>query len=653
MIDKPTIARIMDSTKIEEVVSEFVTLKKRGINYVGLCPFHNDSHPSFSVSPTRGICHCFTCGKGGNAVNFLMELEQMTYPDALRWLAKKYNIEIQEREMTSEEKQRESERESMFIVNDWAAKYFQNILQNDVDGRAIGMQYFRSRGFRDDIIRKFQLGFALPQRTALYDEAVKKGYNPKYLVSTGLCFKVDKDEENNRSGQDKYLDRFSGRAIFPWLSVSGKVVAFGGRVLDTRTKGVSQKYVNSPDSEIYHKERELYGLYQAKKAIAKEDCVYMVEGYTDVISMHQCGIENVVANSGTALSIHQIRLLHRFTSNIVLLYDGDDAGVHAALRGTDMLLEEEMNVKVLFLPDGNDPDSFARNHTAADFRKYIEDHQVDFIQFKTDLMLRGVTDPVKRSQAINSIVESISKIKNQITRASYITDCAHRLGVNEAIIVNALNNFVRNGMSEQVKAERRAAGLRDPKATSPQQGMQQALQGTTPLDKLLEVETLLVQVVIHHGDKTIVVQDVDGNNVELPVAQYISLDLAGDNFKFHNELYNQILQEAVEHVEEEGFVAETYFANHPNPEISRIAGLPTGDQEVSTVSLQLKMSQEKLRQLVLKDLLSFRTHYIAQRIIEVQQEFARNPTNRELLEEFMKLKKMNTLLASQTNSVFN
>ena len=653
MIDKPTIARIMDSTKIEEVVSEFVTLRKRGINYVGLCPFHNDSHPSFSVSPTRGICHCFTCGKGGNAVNFLMELEQMTYPDALRWLAKKYNIEIQEREMTSEEKQRESERESMFIVNDWAAKYFQDILQNDVDGRAIGMQYFRSRGFRDDIIRKFQLGFALPQRTALYDEAVKKGYNPKYLVSTGLCFKVDKDEENNKSGQDKYLDRFSGRAIFPWLSVSGKVVAFGGRVLDTRTKGVSQKYVNSPDSEIYHKERELYGLFQAKKAIAKEDCVYMVEGYTDVISMHQCGIENVVANSGTALSIHQIRLLHRFTSNIVLLYDGDDAGVHAALRGTDMLLEEEMNVKVLFLPDGNDPDSFARSHTAADFKKYIEDNQADFIQFKTDLMLRGVTDPVKRSQAINSIVESISKIKNQITRASYITDCAHRLGVNEAIIVNALNNFVRNGMSEQVKAERRAAGLRDPKATSPQQGMQQALQGTTPLDKLLEVETLLVQVVIHHGDKTIVVQDVDGNNVELPVAQYISLDLAGDDFKFHNELYNQILQEAVEHVEEDGFVAETYFANHPNPEISRIAGLPTGDQEVSTVSLQLKMSQEKLRQLVLKDLLSFRTHYIAQRIIEVQQEFARNPTNRELLEEFMKLKKMNILLASQTNSVFN
>ena len=653
MIDKPTIARIMDSTKIEEVVSEFVTLKKRGINYVGLCPFHNDSHPSFSVSPTRGICHCFTCGKGGNAINFLMELEQMTYPDALRWLAKKYNIEIQEREMTNEEKQRENERESMFIVNEWAAKYFQDILQNDVDGRAIGMQYFRSRGFRDDIIRKFQLGFALNQRTALFDEAVKKGYQPKYLVDTGLCFKVDKEEAGNKSGQDKYLDRFSGRAIFPWLSVSGKVVAFGGRVLDTRTKGVSQKYVNSPDSIIYHKERELYGLYQAKKAIAKEDCVYMVEGYTDVISMHQCGIENVVANSGTALSIHQIRLLHRFTSNIVLLYDGDAAGVHAALRGTDMLLEEEMNVKVLLLPEGDDPDSFARNHTAEDFRKYIEDHQVDFIQFKTDISLRGVTDPVKRSQAINSIVESISKIKNQITRAAYITDCAHRLGVNEAIIVNALNNFVRNGMSEQVKAERRAAGLREPVAGTPQPGLQQGMRGTSPLDKLLEVEDLLVKLIIHYGDKIITVKDVDENEVQLPVAQYISLDMGGDGFKFHKDLYNQILQEALDHLDDEGFVAETYFSSHSNPEISRIAGMPLGEQEIATASLQLKLSPEKLRQYVFKDLLSFRTHYIAQRIIEVQQEFAKNPTNRELLQEFVKLKQMNALVASQTNSVFN
>lgn len=644
MIDRPTIDRIMDATKIEEVVSEFVTLKKRGVNYIGLCPFHNDSHPSFSVSPTRGICHCFTCGKGGNAINFLMELEQMTYPDALRWLAKKYHIEIKERELSSEEKQRESERESMFIVNEWAAKYFQNILQNDVDGRAIGMQYFRSRGFRDDIIKKFQLGFSLNQRTALADVAVKEGYNPKYLAATGVLIASDKEP-----GQ--YFDRFSGRAIFPWFSVSGKVVAFGGRVLDSRTKGVNQKYVNSPDSEIYHKERELYGLYQAKKAIAKEDCVFMVEGYTDVISMHQCGIENVVANSGTALSVHQIRLLHRFTNNIVLLYDGDAAGVHAALRGTNMLLEEEMNVKVLFLPDDNDPDSFARNHTAEQFRQYIADNQTDFIQFKTDIMLKGVTDPVKRSEAINSIVESISKIKNQITRASYITDCSHRLGVNEAVIINALNGFIRNGMSEQVKEERRAAGLRDQNIAMPQQRPVQS--AITPLDKLREVEDLLIKIVIHHGDEKIIVEDSEGNKVELPAAQYIYLDMQGDDFKFHNPIYNQIMDEAMEHIEEEDFKCDTYFGSHSNPEISKLAGLPTGEQEITTASLQMKMNEEKLRQQILKDLLCFRTHYISQRIVEVQQEFRQNPGNKELLAEYVKLKKMNALVAAKSNNVFN
>ena len=644
MIDRPTIDRIMDATKIEEVVSEFVTLKKRGVNYIGLCPFHNDSHPSFSVSPTRGICHCFTCGKGGNAINFLMELEQMTYPDALRWLAKKYHIEIKERELSSEEKQRESERESMFIVNEWAAKYFQNILQNDVDGRAIGMQYFRSRGFRDDIIKKFQLGFSLNQRTALADAAVKERYNPKYLAATGVLIASDKEP-----GQ--YFDRFSGRAIFPWFSVSGKVVAFGGRVLDSRTKGVNQKYVNSPDSEIYHKERELYGLYQAKKAIAKEDCVFMVEGYTDVISMHQCGIENVVANSGTALSVHQIRLLHRFTNNIVLLYDGDAAGVHAALRGTNMLLEEEMNVKVLFLPDGNDPDSFARNHTAEQFRQYIADNQTDFIQFKTDIMLKGVTDPVKRSEAINSIVESISKIKNQITRASYITDCSHRLGVNEAVIINALNGFIRNGMSEQVKEERRAAGLRDQNIAMPQQRPVQS--AITPLDKLREVEDLLIKIVIHHGDEKIIVEDSEGNKVELPAAQYIYLDMQGDDFKFHNPIYNQIMDEAMEHIEEEDFKCDTYFGSHSNPEISKLAGLPTGEQEITTASLQMKMNEEKLRQQILKDLLCFRTHYISQRIVEVQQEFRQNPGNKELLAEYVKLKKMNALVAAKSNNVFN
>lgn len=632
----------MDAANIVDVVSEFVSLKKRGVNYIGLCPFHNDSHPSFSVSPSRGICHCFTCGKGGNAVNFLMELEQMTYIDALKWLAKKYGIEVKERELSEEEKKKENERESMYIVNDWAAKYFHNILHNDVDGRAIGMQYFRSRGFRDDIIQKFQLGFSLNGRTELYDEAIKQGYNPEFLTATGLCFKTD---------DGKYLDRFSGRAMFPWFTVSGKVVAFGGRVLDSRTKGVNQKYVNSPDSEIYHKERELYGLFQAKKAIAKEDCVYMVEGYTDVISMHQCGIENVVANSGTALSVYQIRLLHRFTNNIVLLYDGDAAGIHAALRGTDMLLEEGMNIKVLLLPDGNDPDSFARNHTAADFRKYIEEHQTDFIQFKTDLSLKGVTDPIKRSEAINSIVQSISKIKNQVVRATYITDCAHRLNVNEAVIVNALNTFVRNGMSQQVREERRVAGLQDTPIATPQRVAQVEV---SPLAKLYVVEDRLIETIVHYGEMPIVVKDVEDNDVELPVAQYISYDLAGDHLSFHRPVYNEILQEAVEHVTDENFKAETYFVNHPNPEINKIAAKPTIDQEITTETMKVKMTGEKLRQIVFKDILNFRTHYVIQRLIEVKQEFMQNPANAtELLEEFAKLQKMNTLLGGQTNRVFN
>ena len=340
MIDRATVDKIIDAAQIVDVVSEFVTLRKSGVNYKGLCPFHDDRNPSFMVSPAKNICHCFVCGKGGTPAGFLMEHEQITYPEALRWLAKKYNIEIVEKELTDEERQAQNERESMFIVNEWAKDWFHQTLKNDPDGIAIGKQYFRSRGIRDDIIEKFQLGYAPQKRDALYLAATSKGYQPEFLVKTGLCL------ENERG---KY-DRYSGRAIFPWLNVSGKVVAFGGRVLDSRTKGVAQKYVNSPDSEIYHKERELYGIYQAKKAIVKEDRVFMVEGYTDVIAMHQAGVENVVANSGTALSIYQIKMLRRFTENITLLYDGDEAGIHAAMRGTDMLLAEGMKVRVLPTP---------------------------------------------------------------------------------------------------------------------------------------------------------------------------------------------------------------------------------------------------------------------------------------------------------------
>ncbi|MCI1684485.1 MAG: DNA primase [Prevotella sp.] len=608
MIDRATIDKIMAATNIVDVVSEFVTLRKRGVNYVGLCPFHNDTHPSFSVSPSRGICHCFTCGKGGNAVHFLMELEQMTYPEALRWLARKYNIEIHEKELTPEEKREEGERESMFIVNEWAAKYFQNILHQHPDGKAVGMAYFRSRGFRDDIISRFQLGFALPQQDAMSSEAVREGYQPEFLKKTGLSYE----------GRDGHLkDRFAGRALFPWISVSGKVIAFGGRVLDKRTKGVSQKYVNSLDSPIYHKEKELYGIYQAKKSIARENLVYMVEGYTDVISMNQSGIENVVANSGTALSVCQIRLLHRFTNNIVLLYDGDAAGIHAALRGTDMLLKEGMNVKVLLLPDGNDPDSFARSHTAADFKSYVEGHQEDFIEFKIRVLLKGVSDPIKRSEAINSIVESVSVITDQIVRATYIHLCSARLGLNESTLIRQMNQFIRNGKSEQEKAERRAAGL-DQHSAVPAARPQIAEPAAISQKK--EVEQQLIQLVIRHGNEKITVQDHQGKDVTLPVAQYVDADLSTDQLLFSEDIYNQILHECVEHLKDTGFESENYFINHPNPKISQLAARMCTDRFHLSESLKVEDEPSRLAHDVLTLILNFRLDYVEHYLDELKRK---------------------------------
>ena len=481
MIDRATVDKIMEATNIVDVVGEFVNLRKAGVNYKGLCPFHDDKTPSFMVSPARQICKCFACGEGGNAVNFLMKHEQITYPEALRWLAKKYNIEIQERELTDDEKREQSDRESMFVVNEWACQYFHEILKNDVDGIAIGKQYFRSRGIRDDIIEKFQLGFALSKRDAMCNEAKRKGYQDEFLVKTGLAI------QNERG----IYDRFAGRAIFPWLNVSGKVVAFGGRKLDAATKGVQQKYVNSPDSEIYHKERELYGIYQAKKAIVKEDCVYMVEGYTDVIAMHQCGLENVVANSGTALSNHQIRLLHRFTQNIVLLYDGDEAGIHAAMRGTDMLLAEGMNIKVLILPDGDDPDSFSRKHTAEEFKAYIELHQTDFIQFKTDLLLKGVTDPQKRSEAVSSILKSVSVIPDKLKRDTYLSECSHRFNVNEQALVTTVNTYIQREKEEKQKERER--GEAGNAADEHHEELIVPIGLHTAQEQTTEVERLLIQ----------------------------------------------------------------------------------------------------------------------------------------------------------------
>ena len=619
MIDRATVEKIKDAANIVDVVGEFVTLRKAGMNYKGLCPFHNEKTPSFIVSPARGTCHCFGCGKGGNSISFVMEHEQMTYPEALRWLANKYHIEIKERELSDEEKREQSERESMFIINEYALKYFEDILHNHEEGKAIGLQYFRSRGFRDDIISKFQLGFDLSNRYAFANTALEKGYKSEFIEKVGICYKNDRGE---------LIDRYSGRVIFPWIGVSGKVVGFGGRKLDAATKGVQQKYVNSPDSEIYHKDRELYGIYQAKKAIAKEDRVYMVEGYTDVISMHQCGIENVVANSGTALSLHQIHVLHRFTSNITLLYDGDSAGIHAALRGTDMLLSEGMNLKVLLLPDGDDPDSFARKHTASDFRQYIEEKQTDFIQFKTDLLLKNERDPLKRSEAINSIVESIAMVQNQILRDTYLHDCAQRIGISESTLINQMNKFIRNGR------EQKTPQVQTP---IPKVVPVNVVSSNTSTTGDSKVQQMLIQLVIRHGKRVIFnnVEDEEGNLHDINIIQYVSLNLSADNLRFNNELYNRILEEAVEHVNDDGFDTQNYFINHEDITISKLAADMSQDKFHLCESQQVKNDQESLRNRTLHLILDFRKEYLDGRLKAIKRDIAQVTNDMERMRALM------------------
>ena len=636
MIDHLTVEKIKEAANIVDVVSEFVTLKKSGSNYKGLCPFHNEKTPSFFVSPARGTCHCFGCGKGGNSIGFIMEHEQMTYVEALRWLANKYHIEIHERELTDREKEEQSRRESMFIINEWARDYFENLLHNHADGKAIGMQYFRMRGFRDDVIMKFNLGFDLADRYALGREAQAKGYREDYLTATGICYKNDRGE---------LIDRYAGRVVFPWTGVSGKVVGFTARVLDSRTKGVSQKYVNSPDSEIFHKDHELYGIWQAKKAIAREDRVFMVEGQADVIAMYQCGVENVVANSGTALSLHQRHMLHRFTSNITLLYDSDAAGIHAALRGTDMLLSEGMNLKVLLLPEGKDPDEFARTHTADEFSEYIETHQADFIQFKTDLLLKNETDPKKRADAINSIVESISVIQNQILRDTYIHDCAQRIGISEATLINQMNSFIRERRSGTT------AQPPQPAAGTPEDGTDIAVMPQEPGlgQQASKVECLLLPMVVRHGEHIIMrgVEDDSGQLHDVSVAQYISYNLAADKLTFSSPLFNRMLDEAVEKSGEAGFKAETWFLHHNDIDVSRLAtALATeeyhltprhtdGPQNEEAERQREANETEALRMQVDHLLTDIRMDYVERHLKELQVQMAQAASDMEKLKTLM------------------
>ena len=608
MIDRETIDKILDATNIVDVVSEFVTLRKSGVNYKGLCPFHDDKTPSFMVSPTKQICKCFSCGEGGTAINFLMKHEQITYPEALRWLAKKYNIEIQEKELTDEERQEQSDRESMFIVNEWAMNYFKDVLNHDPDGVAIGRQYFRSRGIRDDIVEKFNLGFSLSKRDALDLAAKKAGYKEEFLIKTGLCIK----------GEKGVYDRYAGRVIFPWFNVSGKVVAFGGRLLDARTKGVQQKYVNSPDSEIYHKERELYGLYQGKKAIAKEDCVYMVEGYTDVIAMHQCGLENVVANSGTALSKYQIKLLRRFTPNIILLYDGDEAGIHAAMRGTDMLLAEGMKVKVLLLPDGDDPDSFSRKHTAAEFKAYIEEHAEDFIEFKTKLTVENVSDPVKRSEAIGGIVKSISVVDDQLLRDEYLTQLSRRLGIKEETLLNSMNGMISHDREEKEKEYSREQAKEA--IQREKEGKPMAIGLHTTNEQISQLEEMLMKAIVRDGEKVMYenVATADGGTINLSVAQFIDYDLGSDGLSFSNPVYNKILQEVVAHIGEEDFKAEEYLMRHPDYEVSSVAANLAVDPYQLSKSFQMKEREGGLRQHVEHLVLDFRYYCLKEKVEELK-----------------------------------
>lgn len=696
MIDQATIDRIMDAAQIVDVVSEFVTLRKRGVNYIGLCPFHNEKTPSFSVSPSKGVCKCFSCGKGGNVVHFIMEHEQLSYYEALKWLAKKYNIDIKERELTDEEKQAHSLRESLFVVNQFASEYFQDILYNNIDGQRIGMTYLRGRGFRDDIIKKFQLGYSTDNHNALARAAIQKGYKEEFLVKTGLCY---------RKEDGTLRDRFWGRVIFPVHTISGKVVAFGGRVLSAATKNVQMKYVNSPESEIYHKSRELYGIFFAKQAIVRQDRCFLVEGYTDVISMHQSGIENVVASSGTALTSDQIRLIHRFTNNITVLYDGDGAGIKASIRGIDMLLEEGMNVKVCLLPDGDDPDSFARKHNATDYQAYINDHEVDFIRFKTNLLMEEAgKDPIKRASLISSIVKSISVIPDAIVRSVYIRECSQLLQMEEKVLIEATAKLIEQARETKFKEQQRkkereqrsAASVAGPMQSSqpipqedvpmlqvpPEQtGNQEVLPEQVappfqPEDIPVPADTYqtfipangneqkvfyakeedLVRMLIRYGEKVMCyVENEEGEQIPLTVTECIATGLKEDDLQFHAPLHRLILQECEAHLNDPNFNPERYFIAHPDPAVSKLAVDLVSDRyqlsKYHSKGQKIVTDEERLYELIPRLLLDFKLSIVEEEMKNTLQaltnpEIANDPQRcMEIMKRYKELQETQSVMA--------
>lgn len=663
MIDQATIDRILATANIVEVISDFVTLRRAGVNYKGLCPFHNEKTPSFVVSPAKGLFKCFGCGKGGNVVHFIMEHEQMNYWDALRWLAHKYNIEIEEHDLTDEERRARSERESMLIVNQFAHDYFRDVMYNHIDGRSLGLGYFRNRGLRDDIIKKFELGYSLEQPDALAREALTKGYKEEYLLKTGLCFKRE-------DGQLR--DRFRGRVIYPIHSLSGKVIAFGGRVLKQRDN--VGKYLNSPESEIYHKSDTLYGIYFSKQAIVRQDRCYLVEGYMDVISMFQSGVENVVASSGTSLTEGQIRLIHRFTNNITVLYDGDSAGIHASLRGIDMLLAEGMNVKVLLLPDGDDPDSFARKHNAAEYRQYMNDHQVDFIRFKTDLLMKNAgDDPLKRAFLIQSIIQSISVIPDPIVRTMYVKECVRNLNVEEQLIVTTIQRLRNEAADERAKErfrqQQRAERLEkeptenanspepisnspDSPTTTPPFNMVQPVNdtiesisdinqtarkdGITPL--LLTKERLLVKIIVRYGNVAMYEEeDETGNRHPVTVTEYIAYCMQENELQFKDPLDAGILEEARLHAKDTDFNSEKHFLSHPDAAISCLAAELASDKyQLSRVYEQTPTEEDELYKIVPYLMRNYNLELVKEETKKVLNDL-QNPVNQQDTDICMKL----------------
>lgn len=563
----------MDTAKVEEVVGDFVSLRKRGVNMIGLCPFHNEKTPSFTVSPSKNLWKCFGCGKGGKPVHFIMEHEQLSYPDALRWLAKKYHIEIKERELTDDEKREESVRESMFVINQYAQQHFVETLHETEEGKAIGMNYFKHRGLRDETINKFGLGYSLERRDSFALKAVKAGYNPELIAKTGVCYSTD---------DGRLVDRFWGRVIFPVHTISGKVVAFGGRILQNNAKAA--KYVNSPESEIYHKSDHLYGLYFSKQAIMQKDRCILVEGYLDVISMHQAGIQNVVASSGTSLTTGQIKLIHRFTDNVTLLYDGDKAGIKASIRGIDMLLEEGMNINVVLLPEGEDPDSYAQSHSTEEVEQYIERNKVDFIRFKTNLLLDEVgEDPIKRAGLVGDVVKSIAVVPNDILRSEYIKKCSEMLNVGEPLLVKETAKIRMQRADEQQKRHDNAEAQQTEQENSSEANdeFKQSIIDNYTGNILYHKERSIIQFLLKNGDKLLQVPEnkVNGSPAFTEtVISHLYYSFEDDGIELSHPLYKKIFKEASEHANDMNFCPEKHFISHPDSAISQLTAELCGEK---------------------------------------------------------------------------